>query len=101
MSILRNTSVDSDTAVVYHSDEDNCWIAHSLRTDQIGSGEKIVEALSDLLCAVDQVRQIAEEDPSVDFYRQAPAQIQQKAHHAKSLPQEFYEAACHIAVGQC
>lgn len=48
-----------DTCVIYYSREDKCWVAHSVRTDQIGMGDCVVHALADLMRAVEQVLRIA------------------------------------------
>jgi hypothetical protein len=36
-----------ETVVIFHSKEDQCWIAHGLHTDQIGTGESMLKALED------------------------------------------------------
>src|SRR3982751_5626770 len=82
-----------ESAVIYHSREDECWIAHSLRTDQIGTGNRIVDALADLIRAVDQVRRVAKADRTVALHRDAPKDIQRLAKRAKPLPREIYEVA--------
>ena len=57
---------------VYWFSVDNCWIAHSMYTDQIGTGETPVEALQDMVKAVDQVFELAKEDETVQPWRYAP-----------------------------
>lgn len=88
-----------ETCVIYESRKDKCWIAHSLRTDQIGTGRDIIEALADLLCAVDQLLELAQEEPDIEVFRAAPASIQNKAATATRLPQEIYEIAHRKARG--
>jgi hypothetical protein len=92
-----------DYLVIYHSQEDDCWIAHSLRTDQIGTGDSILSALTDALRAVEQVWNLSQEDPSVAFLREAPPEIQQMEKTAKRLPREIYalrdnrpSVICHV-----
>jgi len=82
-----------DTCVIYESRQDECWIAHSLRTDQIGTGGCVVEALEDLLRAIDQVMRLAAEDEDVQVFREAPARIRKMVRTAKPLPREIYEIA--------
>lgn len=87
------TPVFQDKCVIYYSRTDKCWIAHSLHTDQIGTGECVVNALADLLRAVNQIITIAREDDTVRIFRKAPKAIQEKAKRAEMLPREIYEIA--------
>lgn len=89
-----------DAAVIFFSQEDGCWIAHSLRTDQCGTGVGIAYALADLIRAVDQVCEIAREDETVAYLREAPQDIQKMAATGKKLPREIYEVAHKMARGQ-
>lgn len=82
-----------DTFVIFHSTEDQCWIAHSLRTDQFGTGECVVDALVDGMKAVDQVVALAKKKPDIQVLSDAPEQIQQIAKKAQPLPKEIYEIA--------
>lgn len=88
-----------DTCVIYFSKTDNCWIAHSLRTDQIGTGDCIISALADSLRAVAQVAMAAKEDATLTLFREAPKAIQAKAKKAEELPREMYEIAHKMAHG--
>lgn len=88
-----------ETCLIYESRKDKCWIAHSLRTDQIGIGNGVVEALADLLIAVDQLLELAEEEDNIEIFRPAPAAIQNKARTAQRLPKEIYEIAHRKARG--
>lgn len=90
----------SDMCVIYESREDGCWIAHGLRTDQIGTGGSVVEALADLIRAIDQIRELAQHDASVAVLRPAPADIQKMAHDARDLPHEIYEIAYRMVTGK-
>jgi hypothetical protein len=89
-----------DIAVLYRSEEDSVWVAHSLRTDQVGVGNRIVDALADLIRAVDAVLAIAHADKTVAYLREAPADIQKLRDSAKCLPGEIYEVAHKMARGQ-
>ena len=82
-----------DTLVIYQSEEDQCWVAHSLRTDQIGTGDRIVDAIADVLQAIDQLCKLVRDDSSIQLYREAPANILKIAEQAKTLPAEIYEIA--------
>lgn len=88
-----------ETCFIYESRKDKCWIAHSLRTDQIGTGDNVVEALADLLLAVDQLLELAQEERDIEVFRPAPAAIQNKVKTAKRLPKEIYEIAHRKARG--
>lgn len=89
-----------ESAVIYLSDEDKCWIAHSLRTDQIGTGARIVDALADVLKAVQLIREEAEKDATLAVLREAPKEIQEMARTAKKLPREIYEVAHKMVHGE-
>ena len=82
-----------DTAVIYYSRADACWIAHSLRTDQIGTGGRIVDALADLIKAILQVCELAKKDQTIAVLRPAPKEIRDLVKRAKPLPRESYEVA--------
>lgn len=89
-----------DSVVLYRDDDCDGWIAHSLRTDQIGIGVDLSRALADLMQAVNQIMQAASEDPSLDILRDAPAEIRQLAKRSKPLPREVYEVAYKMVSGQ-
>lgn len=88
-----------ESVVLYYSDEDRAWIAHGLRTDQIGVGDRIVDALADFLKAIDQVLQNAREDRTLAYLREAPEDIQRMHDEARRLPNEIYEVAHKMAHG--
>ena len=89
-----------DKVVIYQSKEDGGWIAHSLRTDQIGYGDSIVDALADVMKAVDQVCRAAEQDPTLAYLRDAPKLMKRLFKNAKPLPKEIYEVAHRKVHGQ-
>lgn len=89
----------SDTCLIYYSRSDSCWVAHSLHTDQIGTGGCIVEALTDLLKAVDHIIALGESDDTLKIFREAPRSIQLKARRAQKLPNEVYEIAYKMVHG--
>jgi hypothetical protein len=89
-----------DTLVIYHSQEDGCWIAHSLRTDQIGTGVDMGRALADAIRGIDQLLEIAKEDETVAYLREAAPKIQDMASASKPLPKEIYEVAHKLARGE-
>lgn len=89
-----------DTVVIYHSTEDGCWIAHSLRTDQIGTGTRIVDALADVIRAVDQVCAEAAADGSLAILREAPPEVQEILKTAKKLPGEIHDIAYKMVHGE-
>lgn len=90
----------TDTTYIYFSPEDCCWVAHSLRTDQVGYGQDVVTALTDVIRAVDAVCKLAQEDETIAFLREAPDEIQVRARLAKKLPGELYEIAHKQARGE-
>jgi hypothetical protein len=93
-------SMGQDTFVIFHSDEDGCWIAHSLRMDQIGTGDGVMAALGDGIKATHQVAQLVAEDPTIALLRDAPDDIQDMARRATSARREVYEIAFKMAHDQ-
>ena len=89
-----------DECVIYYSNEDDCWIAHSLRMDQIGTGPCAMEALSSLLRAVDFVMEDAAKDERLAYLREAPQDIQALKQIATRLPREVFEIAYKMAHGR-
>lgn len=83
----------ADMCVIYRSFEDNCWVAHSLRTDQIGTGSHPFEALTDLLRGLDGLLELAKEQKDIQVFRDAPPEIQDLAESAPLLPNEIYRIA--------
>ena len=90
----------NESAVIYFSDEDGCWIAHGMHTDQIGTGARIVDALADFMKAINQVIEESAKDPTLTYLREAPAEIRAKYKAASKLPGEIYEVAHKIVHGE-
>jgi hypothetical protein len=90
-------STFTDTAVIYRAE--GRWIAHGLHTDQIGVGDRIVDALADYFVAVDQVLELAREDETIAYRCEAPPDIQMMLSESEPLPAEIYEVAHKIARG--
>ena len=86
--------------VLYQSREDACWVAHGLHTDQIGTGNDVVQALASCIRAVDAVKEIAAANPGIKRYREAPPEIQKLAKGASRLPGEIFEIAHKMARGK-
>ena len=100
--MARKTSRISfqDEVVVYRSKQDGCWIAHSLRADQIGTGERVVEALADLIRAMRALTDLARRDESIAYLREAPADVQAIAKRSTPLPKEVFEVAHKMVTGE-
>lgn len=98
---MAKTKAESlaDECVIYWSPSDDCWIAHSLHTDQIGMGDNILDALTDMLRAVRQVISLASHDASIEIRREAPARIHKLVQNAATLPKPVYEIALEMAEG--
>ena len=71
-SITLNTD---DTFFVYFSEEDDSWIGHSLRMDQIGDGIGVVKALSDCIGGIMSVLAVVDKDGEIGHLRDAPDDI--------------------------
>ncbi len=82
-----------DIFAIYFSKSDKCWIAHSLRTDQFGTGDCVLNAFIDGMKAVDQVVELAKKHPDIEVFHDAPEKIQQIAKDAIPLPKEILEIA--------
>jgi hypothetical protein len=82
-----------ETFVIYESVEDGRWIAHGLRTDQMGYGECVVDALVEYMRAIDQVMRVAAEEKDVKILRDAPPEVRARSKTAQPLPKEIYEIA--------
>ena len=82
-----------DIFAIYFSKPDNCWIAHSLRTDQFGTGDCVLNAFVDGMKAVDQVIELAKKQPDTEIFNDAPEEIKQIAKNAIPLPKEISEIA--------
>jgi hypothetical protein len=89
-----------DTIVIYHSPEEGGWIAHGLRTDQIGIAATPVDALAQLIRLVNRLLEEAAVDNSIATYREAPFEIQEMANRSKELPKEVVEVAHWKALGK-
>lgn len=84
----------NDVWVIYPSQQDEGkYVAHSLRTDQLGVGECIVDALVELVLALRTLLKERRRDTRVDIYRDAPAEVWDMLNHAKRLPKEIEEIA--------
>ena len=99
MSHKRRPGNFRDPCVIYESTADKCWIAHSLRTDQIGTGDCVLDALVDLMRAIHALLEIATKEDDIEILREAPAEIQRKAQDAQPLPEEIYEIAHKMVTG--
>jgi hypothetical protein len=82
-----------DECVIYYSQEDRAWIAHSLYTDQLGYGDCVVDAIVDLLVGTRNILALYEKDPDIEVQRQAPPEIQRYRESAQRLPDVLWEVA--------
>jgi hypothetical protein len=71
-----------------------------MRTDQIGTGVRIVDALADMIRAVHQICRQAAADESLAYLREAPQDIQHLYSTAQKLPKETYEIAHKMVHGE-
>ena len=90
---------EPDTYVIYWSQQDDRWVAHSLRTDQIGLGEGPLYALAEMMKAVNAVAKLAAEDDTIQPWREAPDSVQKLLAKADPLPKEIYEVAYKMVHG--
>ena len=89
----KDTKKHEDEVLVYYSRQEGAWFAHSFRTDQIGCGDCILEAIESLLRGIKTIMDMAAKDADIKVWREAPAEVQAKAKNAKKLPYELIEIA--------
>jgi len=89
----------TESVVIYHAPQEGGWIAHGLSSDQVGIADSPVGALAQQLRLVDRLLEEAHEDPTLQYLREAPKQIQELAMRSKRLPRELYEIAHRRARG--
>ena len=95
----REAKPEHDKCVIYYSPRDECWIGHSLHTDQIGTGESVLGALVEVMMAIDSLIELKRENRDIQFRRDAPDSILKLVEGAQELPQVLYERACQMARG--
>jgi len=84
----------TDTFVIYPSEqEEGFWVAHSLNTDQIGTGECVLDAFVALLRALRILLAEAEKNPNLRLLNPAPKDVRDRRKHARQLPLEIIEIA--------
>jgi len=74
-----------DDFVIYYSNTDKSWIAHSLRTDQLGFGDCVVDAIADLMVGLHNLYELAKKDTEIIVNCEAPEDIKKLAKNAKKL----------------
>lgn len=82
-----------DECVIYYSKQDGCWIAHSLRTDQIATGKCVLDAYVALLSVIESLLQVATMEKDIRILREAPKDIQARAERAIPLPGDLCDYA--------
>jgi hypothetical protein len=68
-----------ETIVVFYSPGDGGWIAHGLRTDQVGIAARPLDAVAQAIRLVSKLFEEASLDPSIAIYREAPDEIREMA----------------------
>ncbi len=79
----------SDQCVIYYSRKDELWVAHSLHTDQVGTGDNMLDALSHLLSGIRSLINLANKSSDIQVFREAPRSIQNRLDNALVLPEEL------------
>jgi len=91
----------TDTFVIYPSEqEEGFWVAHSLNTDQIGTGECVLDAFVAVLRAMRALLEEAGRNPKLRLLSPAPKEVRERCKHARRLPMEFIEIASMILEGK-
>jgi hypothetical protein len=102
MGTLRKTgdyAKRADHCVIYYSKKDMCWIAHSLYTDQVGTGEDIRDALAELISAIRSLIAIYIKCKDIRLWRDAPQETFKLEKKSKPLREDIYREAIEIALG--
>jgi hypothetical protein len=90
----------SETIVIYHSPDEGGWVAHGLRTDQVGIAASPVDALAQFIRLLRQLLKEAAVDLSISIHREAPYDVQEMAGRSRMLPEEIVEVAHWKALGR-
>ncbi len=93
MTCSKKLSSFKDKCVIYYSRADHAWIAHSLRTDQLGYGECVVDALVDLLIGTRNLLALKRKDPDIELFHSPPPKIKRYVKNASPLPPVLWEIA--------
>lgn len=104
----RNGTVDisrfADHFVVYRSQEDEgLFVAHSVRTDQVGVADSVVEAVHEMYCSLHALLEDARKDKNLQIDQLAPDPVVKLFLAAEWLPDEDWgkirsKVALHKAV---
>lgn len=86
-----------ELVVIFWSDDDQEFIAHSLNHDEFGTGETALLALADCIRAVGQIKRLALEDGRIQLLRKAPPELWERARAAEPLPAEAIKVATWMA----
>lgn len=70
--------VIKDEFIIYKSEEEDCFIAHGLHTDQIGIGNTAGEAYRDFIECLKAILRFCAINPDVHLYREAPEKYKKK-----------------------
>lgn len=81
-----------DLCLIYE-DEDTPgrWVAHSLNTDHVATGNNVISAMMALGRVLDALFSAARQDPKIRVFSPAPAEIRNRVMHARPLPLELLE----------
>ena len=91
----------TDTFVIYPSEqEEGFWVAHSLNTDQIGTGQCVLDAYVALLRAMRILLEEAAKNPNLRLLTPAPKEVRDRCKHARRLPMEIIEIASMVLDGK-
>ena len=93
MSQTHNPISFRDECLIYYSEQDKSWVAHSLKTDQLGYGDCVVNAIVDLLVGTQNLLELQRKDPDVEVLCPAPAEIVKLGKKASPLPEVLWEVA--------
>ena len=89
-------SYPKDEFVVYRAPDpgdDGLFIAHSIRTDQLGMAETVGGAIYELLVALRKLYEEHEKDPAVRIDRMADESIQALYFNSDPLPEKYWHEA--------
>ena len=58
----------TDQCLIYYSRKDELWIAHSLHTDQVGTGNNALDAYAHLLSGIRSLIELASQNSTIDVF---------------------------------
>lgn len=89
-----------DKCVIYFSKDSGLWVAHGVTTDQLGTGDSVLDACVSYLRNIKTLLNARKQDDSIAVHRNAPNRIQVMQEVAIPVPKEITDIATKIVNGK-